>query len=430
MYKKTILVLGAGFGGLRAALLLDKKIRNNNLREAYRVVLLDKNDYHTYTPTLYEIATTAKDVANLCDLKSVVTFPITEIIENTHIEFIRSEVQHVDARLGEVHLAGGGVINFDYAIFALGAEVNYFGIPGLERNAFTLKTFTDAIRIRERITDEATNPDRGIFRIVIGGGGSTGVELAAEIQMWLCSLGKNTSKVCWATISIIEGTSSVLSNFGPHIVKLAKERIDAIGAVRVTQDKIKNVKEGVIELESGASLPYDMLIWTGGVKANHLMTDVADQLLHADKRLYTDDTMRCLIGDPTLKLSSSIYAIGDAACFINQKTQRPVPMVAPAAIGQAAIAAHNLMEEIFLAEGIKPNLSLRRYRPYEYPYIIPIGGKFAIARVGKIVMSGLAGWMLKGLVELRYLVLVMPKVKAVQVWLKGLKIFVQNNRLG
>ena len=104
--------------------------------------------------------------------------------------------------------------------------------------------------------------------------------------------------------------------------------------------------------------------------------------------------------------------------------------MAKAAISQANVAAKNIINEIKNEQSLSKSYSPTSYKPKSYPYIIPIGGKFAIAKIGPIAISGFWAWVLKGLVELNYLISIMPFWKAIRIWLKGLKIFIQNDRLG
>jgi len=122
--------------------------------------------------------------------------------------------------------------------------------------------------------------------------------------------------------------------------------------------------------------------------------------------------------------------LGDAVCFYNPKTQKPVPGVARAAISQANVVAHNIFEEIKKELNPHYQLRIKNYHPMEYPYVIPVGGKFAVAKIGPLIISGFFGWVLKGLVELNYLLSIMPLHRALIIWLKGLWIFIQNDRLG
>jgi len=173
---KNIVVLGAGFGGLRAARLLGKGVKKLGLSGAYRVILIDRNPYQTYTPTLYEAATTSKTTANYLDLKSIVTLPVDGLIKGSGAEFMEDEVKSVDLVGGDIHCAKNN-LKFDYLVLAIGSVTNYFNIPGLEQHSMTLKTFMDAIKLRDKILDLYESGKEEI-RVVIGGGGSTGVELA------------------------------------------------------------------------------------------------------------------------------------------------------------------------------------------------------------------------------------------------------------
>jgi len=134
--------------------------------------------------------------------------------------------------------------------------------------------------------------------------------------------------------------------------------------------------------------------------------------------------LECLPQTPDLKLYGKIYGLGDAVCFYDPVTGKPIPGVARAALSQAKVVAHNVFCDI------QKNKNRKKYKPMEYPYVIPIGGKWAIVKIGPFVIAGFCGWILKGLVELNYLLSIMPFFKAIKLWLTGLRIFVQNDRLG
>jgi NADH dehydrogenase len=117
-------------------------------------------------------------------------------------------------------------------------------------------------------------------------------------------------------------------------------------------------------------------------------------------------------------------------CFYNPSTKRPIPGVARAALVQANIVAHNIIEDIRAAEKLSKNIKHKIYWPLNYPYIIPVGGKYAVAKVGPFVIKGFIAWIFKGLVEFFYLSSIMPLREAIKIWLTGLRIFIQNDRLG
>lgn len=449
MASKRILVLGAGFGGLRAATQIANKLRRLDLDKKYEVVLVDKNEHHTYTPLLYEVATTSKTTANTCRLHEVAAYGLQSLIGGLPIKFIWDEVLGLDAKNGEVRLKNHGVFDCDRLVFALGSETNYFDIKGLEENSLPLKGFLDAIKIRNHIWDLATEERSDIpisqypgIKVLIGGGGSTGVELAGEIGAW-CGELEDEMPRCRLVVEIIESGPTVLAGFPEKIVRLVTKRLEGLGVKVSAGRKITEAKAGEAVLDDGRRVAFDLLIWAGGVRAPGILTKMPFKLEQKGRALVEKEMAVCMQEDPHLHMRSKMYAIGDSVCFYNPTTGKPIPGVARAAISQADIAAHNLIEDIKMQELRIKNKELRasskttnyepkykEYKPWDYPYIIPVGGKWAVTKIGPFVISGFAGWLLKGLVELNYLASIMPFSRAVKVWLKGLWIFVRNDRLG
>src|SRR3972149_2545684 len=105
--KKSIVILGAGFGGLKAAFDLNRLLKRHKLADQYEIALIDRNSYHTYTPTLYEIATTSKETANYIGLKQIVTFEIAYLVKKTNIEFLKAEIKELDLIGGDIHFTNG-----------------------------------------------------------------------------------------------------------------------------------------------------------------------------------------------------------------------------------------------------------------------------------------------------------------------------------
>ena len=412
---KRVVILGAGFGGLHAALILSKKLGGK-----HEVILIDKNSHHTFTPLLYEVATTSKEIANYTQLHGVTTYEIKDILGDLPVNFVQSGVKVVDVSGGDIHLDSGERVKYDYLIIALGSETNFFNIPGLKENALELKSFTDAIKIRDTIWNLIQGGKTNL-KVVVGGGGSTGVEFAAELQNWLCEI-KSTNRECDTEVTIVEAGQTILNGFKTNIVSKVARRLKRLGVNILTNEPIVKVSKNVATLKGGRELRLDVLVWAGGVKANSVI-GVMPFKLEKKGRSEVSDAMICLPETPTLKLYGKIYGVGDIVC-IYDKRGNPVPMVARAAISQATVAAKNIISEI---EGREPQYT---YKPMDYPYIIPVGGKYAVAKVGPLCLSGFLGWVLKGLVELNYILSIMPTKKALKIWLKGLKMFVQNDRLG
>ena len=407
---KTIVVIGAGFGGLRAATLLGKKIKKHGLKDQYKIVLIDRNAYHTYTPLLYEAGTTAKETANYLQIKSLVTYSIAELIKKLPIRFIQNEVIGLDLIKGFVYCKSFAItheeLKFDYLILAPGSETNYFNIPGLKENSLTLKSFLDALKIRDAVLEAAAFKKDA--RIVIGGGGSTGVELAGELKKWMPEL----------SVTIVEAAPNILMGFEPRVINLVQKRLDKIKIEVLTNKTIAEAKKNLLVLKDGATIDFDILIWCGGVKASKLISALPLKL-ETKGRIEVKEEMVCLPHTEDLKLYGQIYGIGDSVCCYDPITKKPMPMVARAAISQATVAVNNILGK-----------NLKFYCPKTYPYVIPVGGKYAVAKIGPFIFSGILGWLLKGLVELNYLLSIMPINHALKIWLRGLYIFIKNDRLG
>ena len=439
MPKKTILILGAGFGGLRAAICLGKKMKHSGLKDKYEIILVDKNDYHTYTPTLYEVATTSKLTADYLKLKRIVTFPVADSINGLPVIFKKGAIKNLNLKKKLVVLDGNQIITYEYLVIALGLEANDFGIPGV-KNALQLKSFLHALEIRDKIFELLEEQDQTAVKdgaspkqlhIVVGGGGSTGVELAGELAEWICD--PIYKKNCDIIVSIVEGSETILNNFDKRIIRAATNRLKRLGVKLITGDSILSVKECEAVLKSGRTIPHDAFIGTGGVKAPEIFNKFPLQLEHQGK-IKVEDEMSCVLSlnhlHPLNAAYGKIYGVGDIVCFYDTKTQKPVAGVARAAIIQGTIVANNIFEDIRLSEGLVNTAKHKKYCPQQYPYVIPVGGKWAVAKIGPFIIKGFLGWILKGLIELNYLISIMPIRKALSIWFTGLRIFIKNDRLG
>ncbi len=415
--KKKILILGGGFGGLSCAKRLNYYFnKNQELCKDYEIILIDRHDYQLYTPTLYEIATTDEETANLIELKTIVTFPLSYALRKTKVKFLQGEVEKINLEEKYIMVKKENEtqkINFEYLVLALGNETNYFNIPGLKENSLPLKNFYDALRIRDKIL-ALEHHGRENLKFLIAGAGPTGVEFAGELSLWL----KHLNKKHKYEIILIEANKEILPGFSEKIVKIAKKRLNQLGIKIKTNFLITEVKENQVISQEGEILDFDLLIWTGGVKAPEIVKDL---LLKTEKKgIIVSEEMLCLPLDEHLDLGDKVYALGDIACFYDPKTQKPLPGVARVALEQAKIVADNIVADI-------KNLPKKKYKPKEYPFIIPLGGKWAIAKFDKILIVGFLAWILKGLVELYYLVSILPLGMALSIWFHGLKIFIKND---
>ncbi len=410
MEAKKVLILGGGFGGLACALHLGKAIGKE-----HEVTLLDWSLYHTFTPLLYEIATTSQETADDTHLKTIVAFPFSQLLEGTNVRYLNARVAQVDTGAKKVTTTSG-ILSYDYLVLGLGSEPAYFGIDGLKEHALPIKSFNDAVAIRNKIEKATKEHGGGSLNIVIAGAGATGVEFAGEIAGWVPQINKGSAQKCGISITLFDGNASVLSPFDQNVQQIASNRLSNLGVKIKTGARMKFVRENSIEFAEGSPLPYDILIWTGGVQASEVTSSLGFKK-EAKGRIETLPTLEA-------EENSHVFALGDNACLYAPDEKRPTPWMARPAIIEGRIIAKNIIN------ALKGKKHRAQYKHRSYPYIVPVGGKYAIARVGSHTISGFPAWVFKGLVELNYFRSVLPLGRALRVWLRGLAIFIFNPRLG
>lgn len=408
----TIIILGAGFGGITTAIRLEKQLRRRGLVRSCHIVLVDRNNYHTYTPALYEIAALPKERRAAVPLHSTHCIDIERIVRSRAVTFLQDTIESASLQLRTVTLAEHGAMPFDYLVIALGAEVNYFDIPGLPEHAYTLKHFTDAIRIRNSIEKLVRSHDE--LTVVVGGAGATGVELAAEFSNFLCSLQHSVrahQNACTVRLVLIEASSGILPGFSDTIVRTATRRLNSLGVEIRVSAPIAGVNADSITFRDGSRMRCDALVWTGGIKGAASLAAFGLPLGPKGN----------IVVDATLAASPGIFAVGDAACFTNPNTGLTLPWNVPVAEAEAAVVADNIVRAIEK----KP---LKDFQPDErYPFVLTVGKKYAIADLVFLRISGLLGWMLKRLVELRYLLFILPIGTASMTWIRNVRAYISND---
>ncbi|MEK7452904.1 MAG: NAD(P)/FAD-dependent oxidoreductase [Patescibacteria group bacterium] len=434
--KKNIAILGAGFSGLKCALDLEKFLRNDkDFSSKFNILLIDKKNYHLYTPALYEVATTASRDASGFILKKIVTTQIEEIIGNKKIKFLQGEIINIDFENKTVGFKDTTTINFEYLVLALGAEPAFFGIDGLKENSLSLKLLEDGIKIRNRIKNKflEKNENDNILKVLIGGSGPSGIEFASELVGYIKELNKIHCKNIKGDIKLIDGASHILPGFEHNIVEKASKRVLFLGIEIINGFVISRVDELKVylkQLPTSNEPPenftpqekieeYDALIWAGGVQANNILGSVNVQK-EKRGRAEINNFLKCTSPDKHLDISEKIFAIGDNSCFYDPISQRPIPGTAKIAIEQAIVAAQNIYNSINKKDKVL-------YKIKSSPFSITIGGKYAITKWGPFLFTGFLGWLLKQLVELYYLYSITDRVSIFFDWWRGIKIFSKND---
>ncbi len=430
--KENIIILGAGFAGVSTALTLNKFfVKDKNFRKNFNLILIDKNNYHLYTPTLYEAATTAKSTASGKVIKKVITIPIESIVKNSFIKFIQGKIAEIDLDKKSIKFTDGDTLNYSFLTIALGSEPEYFNIEGLKDYALNLKWLQDAIRIRDEIRKKFLEKENGDeIKILIGGSGPNGVEFSAEAKGYIKELNKIYNKKIIPKIILIDGAPNILPGFEDSIIKRASLRLKKLKIITLNNFIISKVDDRFVHLKKSTpdqtqkdslknniiKKEYDVLIWAGGVRANQISKNIN---LKKDKRerLDVENTLNCI----KKQAVNNVYIVGDMACVHDPQTKRPIPGNAHIAIKQGKVAGYNIYAKI---TGKKE----KDFKVKNLAFAIPIGGKFAITKISNFIISGFLGWIAKQLVELYYLTSISnDKFKSFIVWLKGIRIFSKND---
>lgn len=331
MKRPTILVLGAGYGGLTTVVNLQKLVSS----EEAEIILINKNDYHYETTWLHEVSagTISPEAAR---------YPISSVIKN-NVKFVQATVENVDVNTRKVGTSAGE-FTYDYLVFGLGFEGETFGIPGLDKYALSLANLNAARQIREHIEYQFASwtldevKDDSKLTIVVGGAGFTGIELLGELGNRIPELCKEfdipQEKV---RVLCVEAAPMVLPGFDPQLVEYAKTALSKKGiefsigtpVVEATEDGVK-IKKGDDEFEF---IEAGTVIWAAGVRGNKLVESSGIESNRA--RIAVRKDMRAPGFD-------DVFVVGDCAFLLNEEAGRPYPPTAQIAMQQAVNIAKNI----------------------------------------------------------------------------------------
>ncbi|HSX09889.1 MAG TPA: FAD-dependent oxidoreductase [Candidatus Saccharimonadales bacterium] len=387
--EKHVVVVGGGFAGIAAIL----RLRRHQYDTSIKITLIDKNTYHLFTPSLYEVATSEEPRKN-------VAIPFSKIFMSG-VETIHKAVKTIDPTTNTITLADKTTINYDYLILTAGSQPAYMGIPGLEKYSTGFKTLQDALAIKKKIRDLCCKDGKCNRKVqaVIGGGGFAGTELAAELLTYKdrIAVQNGLDKEC-LEITIIQGSDKLLKELDPRVSNMAEKRLNAPNVYFAFGGHIREVTKTEVLTDNGKSFPYEILIWTGGVEPNSLAKNNNLPVTHRGGIMVNTFLQ--------VKGFDNIFAAGDIAAYVDPLTERPAPNVAQVAEEQGATAGENVAR-LIKHEGIEP------YIFRHWGYVVPLKGYFAVAElVYGIRLVGFAGWVLQQLVLLRYLIGIMPMHRA------------------
>lgn len=371
--RARVVIVGAGFGGLWAARAL--------ARSPVEVVLIDRNNYHTFQALLYQVAAAELEAEQ-------VAYPVRGILRRlSNVRFVLAEVQGVDFDRREV-LTAGPTIPYDFLILSMGSVTHFFGVPGAAECAFPLKTLEHGIDLRNHIlrcferATYTTDPEQRqqLLTIVVVGGGATGVELAgalAELIRGPLMRDYPMFDLREIRVVLLEAQEHLLPGMPKHLQAYALKRLGRMGVQVRLQAMVSRVAGEAVYLRDDTVVPSETTVWTAGVCGN---TQAGRWGLPMSPR----GRVTVL---PTLQIPDhpEVYVVGDQAYV--EEEGRPLPMVAPVAIQQGTTAARNVERQI---AGIAP-------QPFHYRdpgSMATIGRNAAVVELGRWTFTGFAAWVL------------------------------------
>ena len=399
---KNIVIAGGGFGGVYTY----KHIhRFSHGRKDIHVTLVSGTNYFLFTPLLHEVATGGIARENIVE-------PLRDVLRCCSDTFLHARATGLSTQTKTL-LTTAGTLPFDACVLALVGETNFFGTPGASERCFQLKSMPDAVRLKnylirsfERAAQSGDREERKrLLRIVVIGGGPTGVELASEISDFLyATLARYYLKDHLERdihIVLVQRSGELVPQFHPRLrarclESLRKKRVD----VRLLSS-VTCVDETGVKLSSGEYLETNIPIWVAGVRPAEISLDVKN-VQDPCGRLLVDDELR-------LQGQSSIYVLGDVASCGMDGNKTPYPQLAQVALAQAPIVAANILAYL---EGKPP----KKFRCRLSGTLISLGEWNAAGEIGGVVFSGRFAWWLWRTVYLTKLLSFHKKVRVAVDW--------------
>ncbi len=328
--SKRIVVVGGGFAGIEFI----KKLKNTD----YQVVLLDKNNFFTFQPLLYQVATAGLE-------PNSIAYPYRRMFQGAkNVYFRMANVDKIDSNSKTVHTSIGS-INYDHLLLACGSKPKYFGLP--EKKLLTLKTLNGAMKMKnfilhtfeEALENEENVEKDGLFNIVIAGGGPTGVELAGAFgEMKKFVLPKDYPQLDFEKLNIylLEGKDRLLPMMSEKASVKSKKFLEQLGVKVLLGEMVLGYENNIVKMEN-KTVPAKNLVWTAGVQPV-LIEGLEDAITHKSGKLIVDEYNQ-------LPGFENIYAVGDLAAMTSEEYPEGHPGVAPVAIQQGKLLARNLLSQ-------------------------------------------------------------------------------------
>lgn len=393
---KRIVIIGGGFGGLRLA----KKLTTQN----FQVVLLDRHNYHTFQPLLYQVATAGLEPDSIAHaIRTIFAKKDNFFFRIANVTEVQPSQQKIFSDIGDIH--------YDYLIVATGSETNYYGNENIEKNAMPMKTVPEALDLRSLILQNLesallTNDLDERYRLmnyVIVGGGPTGVELAGamgELKKHVLPHDYPDLDIRKMNVHLIQASDRLLPTMSKNASDKAAKYLEELG-VQVWFNTLVKDYDGIHVDTDGKDLKATTLIWTAGVKGAMIPGIGNDTNVKGGRLLVNEHNL--------IKGLDNIYAIGDIALMITEEKPMGDPMVAQVAIQQGQLLAKNLNH-------LKSGKPMKAFKYNDKGSMATIGRDKAVVDLPGFQFAGWFAWLVWMFVHLVSLVGFRNKVIALMNW--------------
>lgn len=368
---ERLVVIGGGFAGINFISKIDVK--------KYEVKLIDRNNFHCFPPLFYQIASSGLDSSNIC-------FPFRrEIHKRKNITYHMGHVKNVDVKAKTV-TTSYETIEYDKLVIAAGTTNNFFGIEGLDKEVFGIKTVAEASYTRDEILDRlergaiCKDPKRRkeLLSFLVVGGGPSGVEIAGalgEMKKYILKREYPELSQDDVNITLVEGSDRVLGAMDPRCSEKALEYLKSLMVDVRLNTIMKGYSDKMVEFSDGHKEYWETMIWTAGIKGEPLPGFPAEFTLR-NGRIPVDEFNR-------VKGLPDVFALGDIACCQTEEYPNGLPQLAQPAIQGAKCLAKNLNRGEFKTKFV--------YR--DKGSMATVGKHRAVLQVGKFVMGGYIAWL-------------------------------------
>ncbi|WP_461787807.1 NAD(P)/FAD-dependent oxidoreductase [Pedobacter sp.] len=383
--RKKIVIIGGGFGGIELA----KKLKHQNVD----IVILDKHNYHTFQPLLYQVATGGLEADSIA-------FPIRKIFKGQkNLKFRVTEVKKVIPELNRLETTIGEC-EYDYLVIATGSTSNFFGQTEISQNAMPMKSIPEALNLRSLILQNleaaiiAKDPvkENELLNFVVVGGGPTGVETAGAIAELKKHVLKNDypeldlNKV---NIYLIEGSPELLGAMSVQAQQKSKQFLEELGVTVYTETRVQGYDGQTLSLVDGRKIGSATVIWSAGVKGVVLDGLSTESVVRGNRLKVNEINL--------VEGYQNVFAIGDVAAMITPETPNGHPGVAPAAIQQGKHLAKNIINLI-------ENKPTTAFKYFDKGAMATVGRNRAVVDINKIRFQGIFAWFTWMFVHLMTLV--------------------------